>query len=252
MKKSVGGTESVVQIGSSDASSSDILKEFQYDGSDGASSNTVFSGSDNNSQTLTYTVGALQVYLNGVLLQPTTDYTAANGNSITLVNAAANTDLVQIIAWYKTIGTGLDTVQQLSSVNGSNTAFTLSTAPTSENQTAIYIDGAYQQKDSYSVSGTTLTFSTAPPNGSTVEVVTHSSNIYADNITDLTITGTMTANAFAGALTGNVTGNVTGTTSSIANHDTDDLSEGSSNLYFTNARADARICLLYTSDAADE
>ena len=42
MKKDVGGTESVVQIGSSEASASDILKEFEYDGSDGASSNTVF------------------------------------------------------------------------------------------------------------------------------------------------------------------------------------------------------------------
>jgi len=43
-----------------------------------------------------------------------------------------------------------------------------------------------------------------------------------------------------GNVTGNVQGNVTGTTSSIANHDTGDLSEGS-NLYYTNTRADARI-----------
>ena len=34
--------------------------------------------------------------------------------------------------------------------------------------------------------------------------------------------------------------NVTGTVSSIANHDTDALSEGSSNLYFTDARHDTR------------
>ena len=247
MKKDVGGTTSIVQIGSSEASASDILKEFQYDGSDGASSNTVFSGSDNNSNTLTYTVGALQVYLNGVLLQPTTDYTAANGVSITLINAAANADLLQIIAWYKTIGTGLDTVQALTGVNGSNVAFTLTTEPTSENQTAVYIDGVYQNKTTYAVSGTTLTFSTAPPNGTTVEVVTHSSNIYADNITDLTITGTMTANAFAGALTGNVTGTI----STLSNHDTDDLSEGSGNLYYTNARADARITAADTDDLSE-
>jgi len=45
----------------------------------------------------------------------------------------------------------------------------------------------------------------------------------------------------AGTLEGDLTGAVTGTVSSIANHDTDDLSEGSTNLYFTNARADARI-----------
>jgi hypothetical protein len=49
------------------------------------------------------------------------------------------------------------------------------------------------------------------------------------------------ATSFEGALTGNVTGNVTGVVSSIANHDTDALSEGSTNLYYTEARANADI-----------
>ena len=49
--------------------------------------------------------------------------------------------------------------------------------------------------------------------------------------------GTITAETgFSGNLTGNVTGNVTGTVSSIANHDTDDLAEGLTNLYHTDAR----------------
>ena len=53
---------------------------------------------------------------------------------------------------------------------------------------------------------------------------------------NLTIsTGTLVAN-----VEGNLTGNVTGTTSSIANHDTGDLSEGS-NLYHTTARARGSI-----------
>ena len=51
------------------------------------------------------------------------------------------------------------------------------------------------------------------------------------NIT-LASLGTLVANV-EGAITGNVTGQV----STLSNHDTDDLSEGSSNLYFTNARA---------------
>jgi len=50
-----------------------------------------------------------------------------------------------------------------------------------------------------------------------------------------------------GNLTGNVTGNVTGTVSDISNHDTNALSEGSTNLYFTNARADARATLRITA-----
>ena len=40
---------------------------------------------------------------------------------------------------------------------------------------------------------------------------------------------------------GNLTGNVTGTVSSIANHDTDSLSEGSSNQYFSTSRARSSI-----------
>ena len=46
---------------------------------------------------------------------------------------------------------------------GAQIAYTLPTAPSSENNTQVYIDGVYQQKDTYSVSGVTLTFSEAPP-----------------------------------------------------------------------------------------
>jgi hypothetical protein len=74
-----------------------------------------------------------------------------------------------------------------------------------------------------------------------------------------TFTGTVTGNGgFSGLLTGNVNGDVlatdgtvvlqngtdgsdaalTGTVSSLSNHDTDDLSEGSTNLYYTSTRAD--------------
>lgn len=58
--------------------------------------------------------------------------------------------------------------------------------------------------------------------------------------------GTITA-TFSGNLTGNVTGDVTGTVSSLSNHDTDDLSEGSSNQYFTDARAKTSAADLLTS-----
>lgn len=55
--------------------------------------------------------------------------------------------------------------------NGSTTAFTLGSDPASENNTQVYIDGVYQQKDGYSVAGAVLTFSVAPPNLSTIEVM---------------------------------------------------------------------------------
>ncbi len=54
---------------------------------------------------------------------------------------------------------------------GSQTVFTLSSASLGENFTFVYINGVYQQKNTYTVSGTALTFSTAPPNFSSIEVM---------------------------------------------------------------------------------
>jgi len=54
---------------------------------------------------------------------------------------------------------------------GSQTVFTLSAASLGENYTFIYINGVYQNKNTYTASGTTLTFSTAPPYTSLIEVM---------------------------------------------------------------------------------
>jgi len=62
------------------------------------SSQTFFSGSDDNSQTLSYTTGAVKVFLNGALLTPDTDYSALNGTSVTLGSGAAVNDVLVIVA----------------------------------------------------------------------------------------------------------------------------------------------------------
>ena len=54
--------------------------------------------------------------------------------------------------------------------DGSTTAFTLSAAPSSENNLMVFIDGVFQAQNVYSVSGTTLTFATAPANGRVITV----------------------------------------------------------------------------------
>jgi hypothetical protein len=54
--------------------------------------------------------------------------------------------------------------------NGTSVAFTLASAPNSENNTQVYINGVYQQKNTYVVAGVTLTFSEAPPINSSIEV----------------------------------------------------------------------------------
>jgi hypothetical protein len=55
--------------------------------------------------------------------------------------------------------------------DGATVAFTLGTDPGVENNTQVYINGVYQQKNTYTVSGTTLTFSVAPANLSSIEVM---------------------------------------------------------------------------------
>ena len=59
---------------------------------------------------------------------------------------------------------------------------------------------------------------------------------------NLDVTGVITATGgVTGDITGNITGNVTGTVSDVSNHDTDDISEGSTNQYFTTARARSSV-----------
>jgi hypothetical protein len=54
--------------------------------------------------------------------------------------------------------------------NGSTTAFTLTTAPSSEENLLVFIDATFQNRDSFTISGTTITFDTAPDNGTSVRV----------------------------------------------------------------------------------
>ena len=168
IKKSVGGTESIVEIsGGGGASAADaILEEYLYTATN---NQTAFSGNDDNSSFLSYVSGAIQVFLNGVLLDPETDYTATNGATVTLTSGAATGDYLQIIAFKKKIGDSSITINSFTG-NNSTTAFTLSLDPGDENNTRVFIDGVYQSKSNYTVSGTTLTFSSAPPSGTGIEV----------------------------------------------------------------------------------
>jgi len=55
--------------------------------------------------------------------------------------------------------------------DGTTVNFTLSTAPNNENSTFVYINGVYQNKNTYTVSGVTVAFSEAPPTTSKIEVL---------------------------------------------------------------------------------
>jgi len=65
---------------------------------------TSFSGSDSDAKTLTYVDSLyMDVYQNGVLLKPGTDYTATTGTSVVLVTSASLNDVVEMVV-YDTFG----------------------------------------------------------------------------------------------------------------------------------------------------
>ena len=61
---------------------------------------TTFSGSDANSLSLTYPDGEyVDVYQNGILLKPATDYTSTSGTTVVLVTGASVNDVIEIIVY---------------------------------------------------------------------------------------------------------------------------------------------------------
>ena len=77
---------------------SDVLAqrlEFDYTATAGQ---TTFTGQDNDSQTMAYTAGRIDVYLNGSRLNVTDDYVATNGTSVVLQSGAQAGDSLVVVA----------------------------------------------------------------------------------------------------------------------------------------------------------
>jgi hypothetical protein len=72
--------------------------------------------------------------------------------------------------------------------NGSTTAFTLASDPSTKNNTSVFISGVYQQKSTYTQSGTTITFSTAPPSGTSNIEIAYSTPLAIGTPSDGTVT----------------------------------------------------------------
>jgi len=74
-----------------------VRNRFVYQATAGQTS---FSGSDADSKVLTYQDGLyMDVYQNGVLLKPGTDYTATTGTTVVLVTGASSGDVVEMVAY---------------------------------------------------------------------------------------------------------------------------------------------------------
>ena len=115
----------------------------------------------------------LLVFIAGVFQQQSaySIATASGTTTLTFATAPANTREIIVYSVASAVsGTNLN-IDSMTG-DGSDTTLSLSINPVNENNTQVFIDGVYQNKDTYSISGTTLTFSTAPPTGSAVEVMT--------------------------------------------------------------------------------
>ena len=95
---------------------------------------------------------------------------ANRANSYLTFDGSGNVSVQQISA----AGANTSITQQDFTGDGSTTAFTLSTSPGAGGSgVSIYIDGIYQERDTYSISDTTLTFTEAPPLNASIEVINY-------------------------------------------------------------------------------
>lgn len=168
---STGGTVEVVRVTARAGDTLSILR-----GQDGTTANSFAAGSRLemrvNAQSVIDTVYSITNYQGASTTNPTTrlDGSALQAGDFYFNTSAAEVRFYNGVAW-QSLTTGSIDVQNFVG-NGTQTTFTLSQAPTGEDNTQVYIKGVYQQKDTYSISGLSLIFSTAPPAGTTIEVVT--------------------------------------------------------------------------------
>ena len=177
IKKDVSGTETVVEVGTgtsifqfADAG----MIEYEYTAT---SNQTTFSGSDNNSATLSYSAGGIMVFVNGILQDDGVDYTATDGTSVVFGTGLSASDDVRIISISSAQSfhnpTKLDTI---TTVNN-QAAYTMQVnsnnyEPSHQNALIVSINGITQEPgDSFTISGSTITFSPALVTGDVVDYI---------------------------------------------------------------------------------
>jgi len=182
IKKAVNGIESIVEIGGGVGGNTVSyleagMIEYEYTAT---SNQTTFSGSDNNSATLSYTAGSILVFLNGVFQDDGVDYTATNGTSVVFTNSLTANDEVRIAAFTNVTTSGslqdptkLDAIttvnaQAAYSLTLNSSAYT----PSSQNALIVSLNGITQEPgDSFTISGSTITFSPALVTGDVVDYI---------------------------------------------------------------------------------
>ena len=165
-------------------SSTAAIFRYRFNASGGETS---LSGTDANGVTLSYLPGKEQVYLNGVLLARTSDYTASNGTSITSLAALAASDVVEIITFTSfELATAID--KTLFDAKGD---ILVATAADTPGKLTVGTNGQYLQADSSTATG--LTWSTvsgysAPTLGST-SIASGATVTTISGLTDVVLNG---------------------------------------------------------------
>jgi hypothetical protein len=152
-----------------------------------AGGETSVSGADANGLTLSYLAGKEQVYLNGVLLVRTTDYTATNGTSITSLAALAASDIVEIITF-----TAFDLATAIpNTVMDAKGDLIVGTAADTVGKLTAGTDGYYLQTDSSTATGlkwSAVSGYSAPTLGST-SIASGATVTTISGLTDIVLNG---------------------------------------------------------------
>jgi hypothetical protein len=128
--------------------------------------------------------------------------------------------------------------------SGSQTAFTLTTIPSSVDYTLVSIAGTFQPRSAYSLAGNVLTFTSAPPAAAEIEVTTLAAATYAGPNTGTFINRTYTgdgANANFTVTNGVTANSVIVTENGIVQAPGTDYTVSGANLTFTSAPANSVI-----------
>jgi len=207
--KKDNGTESIVEIGLQSPTNS-VYTKYIYTA---ASSQVTFSGSDNNSNTLSYTEGYTEVYLNGIKLLSGIDYTATNGTSIILTSGASTADTLEVIAMGGTDLINLIVSRGFNSfvytATASQTVFSGSddnaeTLAYTAGQLQVFLNGVLLDSSDYTASnGTSITFDAGAALNDTINVMAYSTNDI-DTVGSLSIGGDLDLNSNNITGTGNI------------------------------------------------
>jgi hypothetical protein len=141
--------------------------------------------------TASYTVGYVQVYVNGILLN-SADYTATTGTTVVLATAASAGDIVDVIAL--NIGTFTSGGYTRTTYTGTSgqTSFTASYTP---NYVQVYLNGVLLDPTDYTAtSGTAIVLGTGTVAGDTVDIVALNIGGFTGGVT---ITGTPSSGQLA-------------------------------------------------------